>query len=81
MTFFAVSITLVCQKKQLTTSNNFFNVLWYDTTSNVKLVWSMCCKYIPLYISSKTGMVCFSGAREGPLFLIKLTLVDKIELE
>ena len=52
-----------------------------SVTFNVKVASSMCHKYVPLYISFKTGMVCFSDAREGPLFLIKLSLVDKIELE
>lgn len=50
-------------------------------TSNVKLASGMCCKYVPLYISFKSRMVCFSGAQEGPLFLTKWSLVDKIELE
>lgn len=49
-------------------------------TSNVKLASSMCCFYIPVCICFTTGMVYVSDARDGPLFLIELSL-GKIELE
>lgn len=50
-------------------------------TSSLKLASTMSSKHVPLYFTFKTGMVCFSDDREGPLFVIKLGLVAKIELE